>query len=173
VTIAHRRDRGTAALCLLATALLLGACTPGEVPSPPPPSRGTGEASQARAGVPGAVGSDEKALLDQVFTGREELGSGYGQLQPEFGNTLAGTPERVLSVTFAFICTGGAKVALTLAVDGTNVPSAAGMHTCDKSVFQASVEVLRADPVGFRATLIGSIEGSFAYAYYTEKQQLS
>src|SRR3954467_10644907 len=56
---------------------------------------------------------------------------------------------------------GGAKVALTLAVDGTNVPSAAGMHTCDKSVFQASVEVLRADPVGFRATLIGSIEGSF------------
>src|SRR4051812_2257142 len=149
--LAPRGHRGPAALCLFATALLLGACTAAAPSSSPSPGPGAAEATGASAGPPGAAGSEEKAVLDRIFTGREELGGGYGQLQSDVGNTLAGTPDRVLSVTFAFVCTGGAKAALTVAVDGKDVPSAAGAQTCDNSIFQTSVEVPRAALVGFRA----------------------
>ena len=92
-------------------------------------------------------------------------------LREQFSNTMAGTAPNVVSVMFAFTCTGNAKVTLNVAVAGKDVPSAAGTVTCDKTVFQQSVETPKPSPVSFTAKVTGSIDGSFAYAYYPEKTQ--
>ena len=164
--------RGAAWLCLV---LLAGGCSAGEASTSTPKS-----ASQSpRAGAPAADGSDAKAILDGAFagsqalgTGDQAMGSGHGLLQEYISNTLAGTPEDVVSVTFAFTCTGNATVVLKVAVDGKNVPSAAGSHPCDRSVIQYAVEVPKPSPVSFAAKVTGSTDGSFAYAYFTEKRRL-
>jgi hypothetical protein len=100
------------------------------------------------------------------------LGSGSGRLHPEIGNTLATLPKNVLSVTFAFVCTGDGRSSFQFEVHGKDVRSATERHTCDGSVFQHSMEVAGAGPVGFSADITGSDDGDFAYAYYIEKKQL-
>ena len=67
-----------------------------------------------------------KAILDQAFVGREELGSGFGALQSRLGNTMPAPDKSVLSVTFAFTCTGNGKVAFTFAVNGEERPVGGG-----------------------------------------------
>ncbi|MFJ2904141.1 hypothetical protein [Streptomyces sp. NPDC087212] len=119
------------------------------------------------------VGSVAKAVLDQAFTGRQELASGAGALETRFGNALPAQDKKVLSVTFAFTCTGNAKVAFTFTVDGKNVPTATHTGTCDRSVIQQSLEIPAPGPVAFEADVTGSRSGAFAYAFYTEKKQIS
>ncbi|WP_251020195.1 hypothetical protein [Streptomyces sp. ISL-98] len=75
-------------------------------------------------------------------------------------------------MTFAFTCTGNAKIALKFSVGGKEVPSAAGTQACDGSIFQRSIDVPKPGPVSFEAAVSGSDKGSFAYAYYAEKKQL-
>ncbi|MFG3498571.1 hypothetical protein [Streptomyces sp. NPDC047928] len=113
-----------------------------------------------------------KSVLERAFVAREPLGAGSGGLEPRFGNTHPSTPDDVLSVTFAFTCTGGAKVALEIAVEGEDVPSAAGTQLCDGSVLQRSIDLPKPGSVGFSATVTGPGGGSYAYAYYAEKKQL-
>ncbi|WP_137994194.1 hypothetical protein [Streptomyces vilmorinianum] len=159
---------------LCAAALLCAsACGPGEEASKPSRSPGvTGSASPTASARPGA--DVAKAVLEGAFVGRESLGSGSGQLQRQFGNTHPATPDGVLSVTFAFTCTGGAdtKVALRFAVADAYVPSAEDTAVCDGSVFQRSIDVTKSGPFRFEAGLTGSEDGGYAYAYYVEKKQL-
>lgn len=160
--------RKAALLCLVAAAALTGACDSSE-PADSSPSKPRTSQSSSSA-VPD--GKPEKATLDEAFVGREALGSGSGRLQSRFGNTHPATPENVLSVTFAFVCTGNGKVAFHFAVNGKNVPSTAPTSTCDGSIFQQSIKVPKPGPFSFEAELTGSDNGSFAYSYYTEKKQL-
>ncbi|MEV3990253.1 hypothetical protein AB0J57_15230 [Streptomyces sp. NPDC049837] len=78
----------------------------------------------------------------------------------------------MLSLTFAFTCTGKGKVTLKFSVAGKEMPKAAGTQVCDGSIFQRSIDVPKPGPVGFEATVSGSVNGDFAYAYYAEKKQL-
>jgi hypothetical protein len=110
-------------------------------------------------------------VLENAFTGLERLGGGYGELQPEVGNTLASTPANTRSVTFAFTCSGTGKASLKVLVKGKEVTSDRGTTPCDKSIFQRSVELPTNSPVGFTADIDGSPAGTFAYAYYIEKKQ--
>lgn len=160
-------------LILSVTALLLvAACSSGEENGSPVPSKSsTGSAPAATATAASGEG-EAKAVLDKAFTTRESLGSGGGSLAPQFGNTHPGAPDDVLSVTFAFTCTGGAKVGLKVATGGEEVQSAAGSQTCDGSIFQRSVDVSEGRALSFEADVTGSENGGFAYAYYAEKKQL-
>lgn len=159
-----------AAAALLAAALLTGACSSGDHPSPPAPSQGVSPARSA--GTPNPDGSDAVTTLDQAFTNIEKLGGGSGRLEADLGNTLASTPDDVRSVTLAFICTGGATVTFSTAASGKYLKSAPADHPCDGSIIQKSIEVTKPSSVGFSAEIKGSHDGSFAYGYYVEKKQL-
>ncbi|MFF8945871.1 hypothetical protein ACF1A5_27025 [Streptomyces sp. NPDC014864] len=159
----------SASLFLLAAVMFIGACGPGGSARGPASHSGASRSASAQASE---AGQAEKAVLEQSFPGRESLGDGFGKLRQEIGNTLAATPKGVLSVTFAFVCTGGAKVSFTFEAGGKEVRSAAPAPTCDKSVFQRSLTVSRGGPVGFSADVTGSDGGGFAYSYYVEKKQL-
>ncbi|MGN9810542.1 hypothetical protein ACTMSW_14420 [Micromonospora sp. BQ11] len=169
MTYAARITRTAAVTGLLATVLLTGACSADERSGTPAPSRSVSPSSSA--GTPSVDGSDAVAILDEAFTSGEKLGGGYGRLAPELGNTLASTPDSVLSVVVAFTCTGGATVTVSAAVDGKDVGSTAVEHRCDGSIVQDSVELSKPAAVGFAAEVKGSQDGSFAYAYYAEKKK--
>ncbi|MET7380415.1 hypothetical protein ABZT08_16630 [Streptomyces sp. NPDC005526] len=165
----------SASLFLLTAVMFVGACGPGgSARGPASHSGASRSASSPATQASGAsdAGQAEKAALEQSFPGRESLGDGFGRLRQGIGNTLAATPKGVLSVTFAFVCTGGAKVSFTFEAGGKEVRSAAPAHTCGKSVFQQSLTVSRGGPVGFSADVTGSDGGGFAYSYYVEKKQL-
>lgn len=158
-----------ALLFLVATAALIGACDSSEPTNSSTPKPRPSQSSSSA--VPD--GKESKAILDQAFVGRDELGSGSGPLRPQIGNTIAAAPENVLSVTFAFTCTGESKVAFDFTINGKSASSAAHTSTCDGSIFQQSIEVSEPGPISFEAEVTGSDNGSFAYGYYTEKKQLS
>ncbi|MFF4502798.1 hypothetical protein [Streptomyces sp. NPDC001401] len=163
--------RKAALLCLVAVAALAAACDSGE----PTDSSTTKPRTSPASTVPAPDGKAAKAILDQAFVGREALGSGYGRLQAQLGNTLPAIPHKVRSVTFAFTCTGKGKVVVKFTVNGRYVSSATHTSTCDGSIFQQSVEVSASDsgpgPISFNADATGPDNGSFAYAYYVEKRQ--
>jgi hypothetical protein len=166
---ARPRDR-RAALCLVVTAALCAAaCTPSE-PSGSPARRPSATVPASTAKPGGAT--DLAAALERSFGPGESFGSGSGPLDPQFGNTHPSTPDGALSVTFAFTCTGKGEVALTFSVDGQEVPAAAGTQVCDGTLFQRSIEVPEPGPIGFVAAVTGSADGSFAYAFYAEKERL-
>ncbi|MFD4140900.1 hypothetical protein [Streptomyces sp. NPDC058572] len=75
-------------------------------------------------------------------------------------------------MTFAFTCTGESKISLKFSAGNKGFPSAADTQACDGSIFQRSIDVSNPGPVSFDATVSGSDNGSFAYAYYAEKKQL-
>ncbi|AEV89137.1 hypothetical protein ACWT_8128 [Actinoplanes sp. SE50] len=100
----------------------------------------------------------------------EQLGSGYGVLWSPISNTLADTPENMLSVVFALSCTGGGAVSFTVDAGGARKQPAQA-HSCDGSVAQQSIAPAKHGPVSFSAEVTGSLAGSFAYAYYVEKTQ--
>ncbi|MDQ0685173.1 hypothetical protein QF032_004192 [Streptomyces achromogenes] len=155
-------------LGVMASVALTSACDSGGSADPSPSKPPSGMSS------PSAIsdGASGKAVLDHAFVGMEPLGSGSGRLQPHLGNTLPATPENVLSVTFAFTCTGKGKVVFAFTVNGRNVPTGARTTTCDGSIFQRSIEVSRTGLISYEAQVTGSESGSFAYSYYTEKAQL-
>ncbi|MCS0639840.1 hypothetical protein NX801_30245 [Streptomyces sp. LP05-1] len=100
------------------------------------------------------------------------VGGGSGGLQRQFGNTHPTTPDDVLSVSFAFTCTGGGTVRLTFTVADKDVPSAAGTHVCDSTVFRRGIDTSKPGSLGFSVTLTGPESGGYAYGYYVEKTQL-
>lgn len=160
--------RNATLLCFVAAAMLTGACDSNE------PTNSSAPGPRPSQSSPGAApdGKDAKAILEQAFVGREELGSGSGPLVSRLGNTLPATPDHVLSVTFAFTCTGKSKVSFDFTVNGKNASSAAHTSTCDGSIFQQSIKVSEPGPISFDADVKGSVNGGFAYAYYAEKKQL-
>ncbi|MGW1293208.1 hypothetical protein [Streptomyces sp. NPDC002533] len=173
-----RGSGGRAAVRCVAVALSLaallgaGACGSGDrsgSPSNSPSVTGSASVTPDPSGAEAA-----KALLDKGIVNMESLGEGDGELRKQFGNTLASMPEDVLSVSFAFTCTGGAEVALTFRLGGKDVASAAGTHLCDGStIFQRSIETAGADhPLGFSAVATGVGSGGYAYAFHSEKKQL-
>ncbi|MYX14921.1 hypothetical protein GTY67_16260 [Streptomyces sp. SID8374] len=154
------------------TALLgAGACSPSEQPESSSTSPSvTGSASAA---PDTSAAQTAKSVLEKGIVNMESLSDGDGGLQKQFGNTLASVPEDVLSVSFAFTCTGGAEVALTFRLAGKEVASAAGTHVCDGStIFQRSIDTPGSGPLGFSAVATGAESGGYAYAYYSEKKQL-
>lgn len=163
-------DRRLWLILPVAALLPVVACSPGEGDGSPALSKSPTESAPAATAVPGD--GEAKAVLDKAFVTRESLGSGSGRLMPQFGNTHPGASDEVLSVTFAFTCTGGAKVGLKVAVGGQEVQSAAGSQTCDGSIFQRSVDVSGGRALSFESHVTGSKNGGFAYAYYAEKKQL-
>ncbi|MEU7006910.1 hypothetical protein [Streptomyces sp. NPDC046332] len=169
---AVRRLSAGLPVALSVTALLgAGACSPGEQSGSP--SKSPSVTGSAPAATPDTADAEAaKSVLEGAFVGRQSLGGGSGGLQRYFGNTHPATPDDVLSVTFAFTCTGGATVALTFAAAGQDVPSAAGTQVCDGSVFQRSVELPEPGALGFSAVVTGSEDGGYAYAFYAEKKQL-
>jgi hypothetical protein len=164
--------RKVALLGLVVAMALTGACDSSEpTDSSSPKTRMTPTSVS-----PAPDGKAAKAILDQAFVGREALGSGYGRLRPQLGNTLPAIPENVRSVTFAFTCTGKGKVVIKFTVNGRYVPSAAHTSTCDRSIFQQSVEMSDTGsgpgPISFNADATGPDNGIFAYSFYVEKKQL-
>lgn len=160
----------------MAITTLAGACDSGTsetgAPGTSTPATATPRASQQPSGTT-TDGSTAKTILDQSFTGREELGGGYGKLQADLGNTMPAPDKNVLTVTFAFVCTGGGKADVKFTATGKNVPATAHYSVgCSRSVLQQSVDVTGAGPMTFEAHTTGSDNGSFAYAYYSEKKQL-
>lgn len=159
-------------VALSVTALLgAGACNPSEQPessSTSPSVTGSAPAAPDTSAAEAA-----KSVLEKGIVNMESLSDGDGGLQKQFGNTLASVPEDVLSVSFAFTCTGGAKVALAFRLAGKEVASAAGTHVCDGStIFQRSIDTTGPGPLGFSAVATGAQSGGYAYAYYSEKKQL-
>lgn len=155
-------------LCLVAMVALAG-CTSDKTPGVP----ATSESANRPLASSATDGADAQAILDRTFQDIEVLGSGYGLLQPALGNTLAGTREGVLTVTFAFTCTGGATANLKIISYGKEITSTAGTQRCDGSIYQTSVETPTPRQVGFTADITGTTAGSFGYGYYPEKQQRS
>ncbi|NEB40241.1 hypothetical protein G3I54_25520 [Streptomyces sp. SID14515] len=154
---------------------LLGvaACSPGGQSGPPSKSPSATSPAQAPTPTPDASdGEEAKTLLEGTFVDMKSLGGGSGGLRPQFGNTHPATPDNVLSVTFAFACTGDGRVALTFTVAGKDVPAATGTQVCDGSVFQQSIELPEPGSVGFTGVVTGAEDGGYAYAYYPEKEQL-
>jgi hypothetical protein len=151
-----------ASLFLVAATALTGACDSSE------PAGSSAPKPRPSQSSPSAVpdGKEARKILDQAFVGREALGSGSGPLQSQFGNTLPAAPENVLSVTFAFACTGKGKVAFDFTVNGRNASSAAHTSTCDGSIFQQSIDVSEPGPISFEAEMTGSDNGGYAYSYY-------
>jgi hypothetical protein len=167
----QRLSAGLSVALSVTTLLGVGACSSGEQSGSPSKSPGT--TGSAPAATPDTAGAEAaKSVLEKTFVTRESLGGGSGGLQRQFGNTHPTTPDDVLSVTFAFTCTGGATVTLTFTVADKEVSSAAGTHVCDGSVFQRSVELPKPGPLGFSAAVTGSEGGGYAYAYYAEKKRL-
>ncbi|MDC0769911.1 hypothetical protein [Streptomyces sp. HD] len=161
-------QRKVALLCLVASVALIGACDADKSIDSSTPKPRTSQSSPSA--VPDAEAA--KAVLDQAFIGMEALGSGGGRLQPHIGNTLPTTPANVLSVTFAFTCTGKGKVAFAFTVNGRDAAKTAHTSICDGSIFQQSIEVSKPGLISFEGELTGSDNGSFAYSFYTEKKQL-
>ncbi|MFF9838475.1 hypothetical protein [Streptomyces sp. NPDC013740] len=161
-------------VALAVTALLgSGACSPSEQAGSA--SKGRSAARSAPAATSAAADAEAaKSLLEKAFVDRESLGGGSGGLLPQLGNTHPAPPAEVLGVTFAFTCTGGAKVALTFAVQDKDkhARSVAGTQLCDGSVFQRSIEFPKPGPLSFSAAVTGSESGGYAYAYYTETKRL-
>ncbi|GAB1694954.1 hypothetical protein [Krasilnikovia sp. M28-CT-15] len=159
---------GTAtATFLAATALVVTACDGGR-PAGSPPAPATSPASPTTSAAGGA-----DAALKQAFSTREALGSGAGQLEPHVGNSLATTPKSVLSVTFAFVCTGGAAVTLQVGTVASAASSTKATQKCDGSILQRSVELPKPGAVTFEGDVTGTQPGGFAYGYYVEKKRLS
>jgi hypothetical protein len=116
--------------------------------------------------------------LAQAFAARRLLDSGSGRVTADVGKRLDSVPSGVLSVTFAFVCTGRASLTLKLAAGGKTLKLAAGGQTspegvvpCDGSIFQQSLDVLHGS-VSFDATVASGASGGFAYGFYVEKTQL-
>ncbi|MFZ4275596.1 hypothetical protein ACOZFM_23165 [Streptomyces arboris] len=163
-----------------------GACSGGGESGPPSssPSSSSSRTGEPVGATPGetsrapsdatALADEAKAVLEGLVVERESIGGGSGVLVPQFGNTHPATPDGVVSVTFAFTCTGGGEVKLRNEVRGKDVPSAAGTQTCDGSLYQTSVDVSGpAAAIGFMATPVeGDADGGYAYAYYVEKKNL-
>lgn len=155
--------------------MFIGACGPGDSARDPASHSGASRpASSSASGAPKApeAGQVEKAVLEQSFPGRESLGHGSGMLRQGTGTTLTAMPKDVLRVTFAFVCTGGAKVSFTFDTGGKEVRSAAPSHTCGNSVFRQGLTVSKGRSVGFSADVTGSDGGGFAYSFYVEKKLL-
>lgn len=162
--------RVSAALCLAAAACGMASCDkPSNSSRSPHQTSGT---TQTPGGNTSSVGADAQALLEQAFAGRQDLGGGSGQLEPQIGNTLAATPDNVLSVTFGFVCTGGATLTLRVAAASITTPPTNPPQRCDGSIIQQSVETPKPGPVSFAGDVINAQGGSYAYGYYTEKKQL-
>ncbi|MGW3243196.1 hypothetical protein [Streptomyces sp. NPDC001070] len=166
---AVRTGRASLLLCALAATMLATACDPGG-PSASPHAV-PGASRSAAHEVPREDGSGAEAVLDRAFTGREVISRGRGRPAPQLGNTLAGAPEGVLSVTFAFTCTGKSRALVDITVDGKPLPRLRGTYTCGNAVRQRSVDIPATGSVGFTADVSGSLHGEFAYAYYTERKQ--
>ncbi|MFJ8848000.1 hypothetical protein ACIRFF_34445 [Streptomyces cyaneofuscatus] len=159
-----------------------GACSGGGESGPPSssPSSSSSRTGEPVGATPGtdsgatALADEAKAVLEGLVVERESIGGGSGVLVPQFGNTHPATPDGVVSVTFAFTCTGGGEVKLRNEVGGKDVPSAAGTQTCDGSLYQTSVDVSGpAAAIGFSATPVeDDADGGYAYAYYVEKKNL-
>jgi hypothetical protein len=124
-------------------------------------------------GFPSSSGraEDEAHTILESVTTESDLGGGWGLLRPLFSNTLAGTPKGVLSVSFAFVCTGDAEVAIKVGPDALRFRSLRPrVVPCDGSVVQQSVDLPHPGPVSFQGEITGDQKnGSFAYAYYPEK----
>ncbi|MFZ4266858.1 hypothetical protein [Streptomyces arboris] len=166
-----RAARRVAVLLSVAALLGAGACGPRDQPDPSSTSPSVTGSASATPDTSAAEAA--KSVLEKNIVNMESLGEGDGGLQKQFGNTLASVPEDVLSVSFAFTCTGGAKVALTFRLAGKEVASAAGTHVCDGStIFQRSIDTTGSGPLGFSAVATGAESGGYAYAYYSEKKQL-
>ncbi|MFE0700145.1 hypothetical protein [Streptomyces sp. NPDC058872] len=160
---------------LSVTALLGAAACGADEESGPPPSasRSPSATGSAPAATPDTSGVEAaKSVLEGAFVGMEPLGGGAGQVQRQFGNMHPAMPDDVLSVTFAFTCTGGTTVALRFTVAGEEVPSAAGTQVCDGSVFQRILDASRPGPLDFSIAATGPEKGFYAYAYYPEKKRL-
>ncbi|MEU3057764.1 hypothetical protein [Streptomyces griseus] len=173
----RRRTHGTGiglAAALSVTALLgATSCSSGEQSGSP--SASPSATKPAPAPTPDTADADADAartLLEGTFVNMKSLSGGSGELRPQFGNTHPAAPDNVLSVTFAFACTGGGEVALTFTVADEDVPSANGTQMCDGSVFQQSIELPEPGSVGFTGVVTGTENGGYAYAYYPEKKQL-
>ncbi|MFB7231384.1 hypothetical protein ACFCY9_27020 [Streptomyces fimicarius] len=170
-----RRTHGTGIglAAALSVAALLGAtsCSSGEQSGSP--SANPSATKSAPAPTPDTTDADAaRTLLEGTFVNMKSLGGGSGGLRPQFGDTHPAAPDNVLSVTFAFACTGGGEVALTFTVADEDVPSAKGTQVCDGSVFQQSIELPEPGSVGFTGVVTGTEDGGYAYAYYPEKEQL-
>ncbi|MET8982178.1 hypothetical protein ABZX85_42010 [Streptomyces sp. NPDC004539] len=164
--------RHTGLLCLVTAVALTGACDSGETAKSPSTSPSSASRPTARQDAVITYGEPAKEILDRAFVGREEISSGYGRLGKRFGDTAPAAPANVLSAAFAFTCTGGGKVTLGLTVAGKDVPMTTRTVTCDKSIFQQSVEIPEPGTMGFEADATGSGDGVFAYSYYVESKQL-
>ncbi|MEU0160045.1 hypothetical protein ABZ154_14700 [Streptomyces sp. NPDC006261] len=167
-----RAVRRVAVALSVAALLGAGACGPSDQAEPSsesPSVTGPGSATAEKSSAAEAA----KSVLEKGIVNIESLGEGDGVLQRQFGNTLASVPEDVLSVSFAFTCTGGAKVALAFRLAGKEVASAAGTHVCDgATIFQRSIGTAESGPLGFSAVATGAESGGYAYAYHSEKKQL-
>lgn len=158
--VTHRTVRSLALSALVTALSMLGACDRPGRPS----------ATHDSPPAPPADGA-ATAVLATTFASREAIGSGSGELRPQLGNTLARTPDDVLSVTFAFVCTGGSSVTFRFTVGGVARASPSGAQPCDGSVFQHSIDLPEPSPVGFDATVTAPARGGYAYGYYTEKKR--
>ncbi|WP_030850186.1 hypothetical protein [Streptomyces sp. NRRL S-475] len=160
--ISGRRVRYLSICLAISMPLAVGACSSSELP---PPKTSTSKTS-ASDGAEAAKSVLEKGIIEM-----ESLGDGSGVLQRNFGNSLVSVPDNVLSLAFAFTCTGGAKVKLTLTTAGKD--AAAGTLVCDGSIFQQSINTAESGPVGFSAVTADGASGGYAYAYYVEKKNHS
>ncbi|MFI2501230.1 hypothetical protein [Streptomyces sp. NPDC018693] len=150
-------------ICLgISMPLAVGACSSSE-PSPPNASASKTSASDGAEAA--------KSVLEKGIIEMESLSNGSGVLERNFGNTLTSVPDNVLSVTFAFTCTGGGKVKLALTAAGKD--AASGAPLCDGSIFQRSVDTAESGPVAFSAVTADGTSGGYAYAYYVEKKEHS
>ncbi|MYW29239.1 hypothetical protein [Streptomyces sp. SID2119] len=166
-----RAVRGVGVALSVIALLGAGACGPGDRPESS--SKSPSASGSASVAPDTSAAEAAKSVLDKGIVNMESLGEGDGAVQKQFGNTLASVPEDVLSVSFAFTCTGGAEVALTFRLTGKEVASAAGTHVCDGStIFQRSIDTTGSGPLGFSAIATGAESGGYAYAYYSEKKQL-
>jgi len=165
--------RKAAGVLILVPIMFVAACTSPGSPDPSHPNASSSSSMLPSAG-PFRVGADAQAVLDGSFTGTAALGSGSGELPLDImSNTLADTPKRVLSISFAFVCTGNARVTLRVAPDSKDLRTVTPhSFTCDKSVDQQSVNLPKPGPVSFEAKITGGQKGrTFAYGYYPEKTQ--
>ncbi|MFF8016119.1 hypothetical protein [Streptomyces sp. NPDC007929] len=150
-------------ICLgISMPLAVGACSSGES-SPPKVSTSKTSASDGAEAA--------KSLLEKRIVEMESLSGGSGVLERRFGNTLESVPDDVLSVAFAFTCTGGEVVKLAITSAGNDASS--GTLVCDGSIFQRSVNTTESGPVALSAVTSDGTSGGYAYAYYVEKKQHS
>ncbi|MGI5368891.1 hypothetical protein [Streptomyces iakyrus] len=160
--ISGRRVRYLSIYLGISMPLAVGACGSSE-PSPPKASTSKTSASDGAEAA--------KSVLEKGIIEMESLSDGGGVMERHFGNSLTSVPDNVLSVAFAFTCTGGEKVKLTLTTAGKD--AASGTLVCDGSIFQKSINTAESGPVGFSAVTADGTSGGYAYAYYVEKKNHS